>query len=325
MSKPNIVILDGHTANPGDLDWKPLEALGELTVHPRTPPEAEAVAERVGEARVALTNKTPMTAETLQRCPRLEYVGVLATGYNVIDLDAARARGITVTHVPGYATDSVAQHVFALLLELTNRVSEHDHAVHEGTWSACEDFSFTTGPIVELAGRTLGIVGLGDIGRRVAMIGAALGMAVSAAYQSSMNTIEIPGVPLTWRDHDTLFAEADVITLHCPLNPKTRHLVNAPRLGRMKPESFLVNTGRGELIDEAALARHLAEGRIAGAALDVLASEPPPADHPLLAAPRCLITPHLAWASAEARGRLIRLAAENLAAFLEGAPRNVVS
>ncbi len=331
---PNsLIVLDGFTLTPNapgapasdaaEPGWNALAQLAHLTVHPRTP--ADRVLERIGDARLALTNKTPITADTLRDAAQLQYVGVLATGVNVVDLDAAREHGVTVTNVPGYSSDSVAQHVFALLLELTNRVAAHADAVRQSRWARCEDFSFTLSPLHELAGRTMGIVGLGDIGQRVARIAAAMGMRVAAAHQSSMSHVSVPGVELQWMEHDRLFQEADVVTLHCPLNDKTRAMVNAQRLGTMKPSAYLINTGRGPLIDESALADALRARTIAGAALDVLSSEPPDPDNPLLTAPRCLITPHIAWASLAARQRLMHEATQNLAAFLKGEKRNVVA
>lgn len=317
-----IVVLDGLTLNPGDLDWSPLKQLGELVVHDRTP--AGMVVERAAGFGVALTNKTPISRDTIARLPGLRYVGVLATGYNVVDTAACRQRGVVVSNVPGYSTASVAQQVFALLLEVVNRVGAHDRAVHEGRWASCPDFSFTLGPIGELAGKTLGIVGLGAIGQRVAMIGSALGMEIAAAHQRSMDRVRLPGVAVDWMTTDDLFARSDVISLHCPLTEATRHLVNAARLATMKRSAVLINTGRGPLVDESALAGALRDGRIAGAAVDVLSCEPPSADNPLLSAPNCVITPHIAWASVEARQRLMRIAADNVRAFLDGRPTNVV-
>lgn len=327
-----IVVLDGHTltatlpghpAQAGEPDWQKIEALGDLTVFDRTAPAQ--ILERAAGAPHVLINKVVLTADVLAELPDLRYVGLLSTGTNAIDLAAATQRGITVTNVPGYSTDSVAQHVFALLLELAHRTSEHDRAVQRGDWSRCPDFCFTTGPLVELAGKTLGIVGLGDIGRRVARIGAALGMRIAAAHQRSMGQVQLHGIDITWLPHDELFAAADVISLHCPLNEKTMKLVDAQRLATMKPGALLINTGRGGLIDEPALRAALESGHLGGAGLDVLSTEPPAADHPLLGAPRCVITPHVAWASQAARGRLMGIVAENLRGFLAGTPQNVVS
>ncbi len=316
-----IVILDAHTTNPGDLDWAPVAALGELVVHDRTPDDQ--IVARAAGAEAVLTNKTPLSAATLAALPGLRYAGVLATGVNVIDVAAARAAGITVTNVPAYSTPGVAQAAFALLLELTNQTGRLSRSVHEGRWQACDDFCYWEGELVELDGRTLGIVGYGDIGQRVARIAAALGMRVVAASRSRRPGTAEGGVEFL--DLDDLFRTADVVSLHCPLTPETTRLVNATRLAAMKPTAYLINTARGGLVDEQALADALAAGSIAGAGLDVLTSEPPRQGSPLLASPHCVITPHVAWATRKARARLIAAAAENLAAFLAGRPRNVVA
>ena len=311
-----IVILDGLTTNPGDLSWEPLERLGSLTVFDRTPPGA--VAARAAGADVVLTNKAILGREQIAALPGLKYVGVLATGHNIVDGAAARERGIPVTNVPDYSTPNVIQATWALILELTNRVGHHDRTVHEGRWAACPDFCYWDGDLVELAGRTLGIVGYGRIGRAVADVARAMGMRV--LYHRR----QIGGDP-ECVDLDTLFRESDVVSLHCPLSPETRHLVDARRLALMKPAAFLVNTARGPLVDEAALADALNAGRIAGAAVDVLSVEPPPPTNPLLTARNCVITPHVAWATRDARRRLIDVAAANIAAFAAGSPRNVVN
>ncbi len=315
-----IVVLDGYTANPGDLDWAALEALAPVVVHDRTPP-GEVVA-RCRGADIVLTNKTVLGAAEIGALPGLRYIGVLATGYNVVDVNAARAAGVVVTNVPAYSTRSVAQAVFALLLELTNDVGALSAGVRAGRWSASPDFAYWHRPLVELAGKTLGIVGLGQIGRAVAEVGRALGMGVAAAVRS--------GLPdgFGWVeavDVDTLFGRCDVVTLHCPLTPDTRNLADERRIFSMKRSAYLINTSRGPVVDEAALARALREGRIAGAGLDVLSAEPPPPDNPLLAAPNCVVTPHVAWATREARARLTAVAADNVRAFLAGKPVNVVS
>lgn len=309
----HLVVLDGHTCNPGDLSWEPLERLGVLTVHPRTP--AELVLERGRAAEVLITNKTPLSASTLAALPRLKGIAVLATGYDVVDVAAAASRGVPVCNVPDYSTSAVAQAVFALLLELSNHTGELAAAVRAGRWQAGPDYSFWDKPIHELAGLTLGVVGLGRIGQAVARIGAAFGMRVLGCGLR-------PGpdrLPL-----ETLLAQSDVVTLHCPLTAASRQLIDASRLALMRSEAILINTGRGALIDEHALARALAEGRLAAAALDVLSLEPPSPDNPLLWAPNCLITPHVAWASVEARRRLIAATAANVHALLAGAPRNLV-
>jgi glycerate dehydrogenase len=311
-----IVILDGLTTNPGDLSWEPLERLGTLTVFDRTPPGE--VAARGADADAILTNKAIVGREQIAALPRLKYVGVLATGTNIVDGEAARERGIPVCNVPEYSTPNVVQATWALLLELTNHVGHHDRTVHEGRWAAGPDFCYWDGDLVELAGRTLGIVGHGRIGRGVAAVGRAMGMRV--IHHRRRHGDDPASVDL-----DTLFRESDVVSLHCPLTPDTKHLVDARRLALMKPTAFLVNTARGPLVDEAALADALNAGRIAGAALDVLSVEPPPPTNPLLTARNCVITPHVAWATRDARRRLIDVAAANLAAFAAGRPQNVVN
>lgn len=312
-----IVVLDGFALNPGDLAWSALEALGDCTVHDRT--AADETLARARGAEALLTNKTVLNAATLEVLPQLRYAGVLATGYNVVDTDAARRRGVIVTNVPGYSTPSAAQATLALLLELTNGAGHHSRAVREGRWATSPDFCFWDRPLVELAGRTMGVVGFGAIGQAVAKIAQALGMTVLVHTRTERPTADVRFV-----DMDTLFAQSDVVSLHCPLTPETQGLVNADRLARMKPTAFLLNTSRGPLIDEAALARALNEGRLAGAAVDVLSTEPPSADNPLLTAQNCLITPHIAWATQAARRRLLDTATDNLRAFLAGRPVNVV-
>lgn len=311
-----IVILDGHTANPGDLSWEALGALGELVVHDRT--AAADVVARAAGADVVITNKTVLDAAFFAAPSRPRLVCVIATGFNVVDVAAARAAGVPVCNVPEYGTASVAQAVFALVLELTNRVGHHDRTVREGRWSACPDFCYWDGELVELAGLTMGIVGHGRIGRAVAHVARSLGMEV---IHSGRGRVDDPARV----DVDALFARADVISLHCPLTAENRHLVDARRIGLMKPTAFLVNTARGPLVDEEALAAALHAGRIAGAGLDVLSVEPPSRGNPLLAAPRCVITPHIAWATRAARRRLIEATAGNVAAFLAGSPRHVVN
>ena len=328
-----IVAIDGHTLAPdpshvGEVDWGAVQALGQLTVFDRTPTPALLI-ERLRGCSIVLTNKVVFSAEILAKLPELKYIGVTATGTNIIDLQAAKARKVVVTNVPGYGAASVAQHVFALLLELANRVGAHNMAVRPtqgyAGWPGASDWCFTVGPLVELADKTLGIVGLGAIGQRVAQIGAALGMHIAAAHQRSMREKRIEGIEIQWLPTDELFAKSDVVTLHCPLTDATKQMVNAKRLATMKSGAFLINTGRGGLIDEAALAQALREGKLAGAAVDVLSTEPPSADNPLLTAPRCIITPHVAWASVEARRRLMQIAAGNIRAFQLGKPVNVVN
>jgi glycerate dehydrogenase len=315
-----IVVLDGYTLNPGDLSWDRLETLGECTVYDRTAPED--IAKRAGEAEIVLTNKTVLSAEILRHLPRLKYIGVLATGYNVVDVEAAGERGIPVTNVPSYGTPSVAQMAFAHLLNLTQHVAHHARTVRDGRWAACPDFCYWDMPLLELAGLTLGIVGFGRIGRAVAALARAFGMKVI------IHDVIVPAeMPEGCRmmELEEVFREADVLSLHCPLTPRTERLVNAERLALMKPTAFLINTSRGPLIDEPALAQVLNAGRLAGAGLDVLSAEPPAADNPLLTAKNCYITPHIAWATRSARQRLLSIAIDNVAAFVAGRPQNVVN
>lgn len=315
-----ITILDGYGMNPGDMSWAPLEELGDLTVYDRIAPEQ--VLERAAGSEALLTNKTVLTAETLRALPQLKYVGVLATGYNVVDIDAARELGIVVTNIPAYSTDSVVQMVFAHLLAITNRVEHYTDENRRGRWSTNPDFCYWDTPLHELSGKTFGIVGLGNIGMAVSRVARAFGMKVKA--YTSKRIEELPdGVSKTGLDE--LFATSDVVSLHCPLTESTRHLVNADRLTQMKPSAILINTGRGPLVDEKALAEALDSGRIHAAGLDVLSSEPPAADNPLLTARNCFITPHLGWATKEARERLLRIAADNLRGFITGDVRNNVA
>jgi len=315
-----IVVLDGYTLSPdGEPSWDGLRALGEVELHDRTPPGE--VAARLADAAAAITNKAVLDAAVFDACPGLKYVGVSATGTNVVDLDAAAAHGVTVTSVPGYAGPSVGQHTWALILALTNRVAEHDAAVHGGAWAACDDFSFLRGRMMEVSGKALGVVGAGTIGSEVARIGAAFGMRVVGHTRRPRGI----GVPVEWLGLDELFAKADIVSLHCPLTPETERMVSADRLARMKPTALLINTGRGQLVDEAALAEALHAGQIAGAGLDVLSTEPPASDNPLLAAPRCVITPHNAWQTDESKHRLMDTVVENLAAWQRGAAVNVVA
>ena len=316
-----IVVLDGYTLNPGDNPWTAIEQLGSLTVYPRTTP-AEVVA-RARDADVVLTNKTPLSAETLAALPNLKFIAVLATGYNVVDIAAAAQRQIPVSNVPVYGTDTVAQHVFATLLSFIHRPFEHDQAIRAGQWQAAGDFCFWLSPLSELVGKQLGIVGFGRIGRRTAEVGHALGMSVLAhdvaqhhppAYQ-----------PFAWRSIDALFAESDVVSLHCPQTADNVRFVNRQLLGRMKPTAILINAARGGLIEEHDLAEALNAGTIAGACLDVVSLEPIAADNPLLRARNCLLTPHIGWATVEARRRLMQTTAENVSRFLAGQPQNVVN
>jgi glycerate dehydrogenase len=316
----NVVILDGYAANPGDLSWDAIAALcgHNLTVFDRTP--REKVVERARGMQAVLTNKAVLDADALAQLPDLRYIGIIATGYNTVDVAAARAREIPVCNAPGYGRDSVAQHVFALLLELSNQVGLHARSTAAGEWSANPDWTYQKAPMTELAGKTLGIVGLGEIGSQVARIALAFGMQVLA---NSRSPKDLPGVERVTREQ--LFAQSDVVSLNCPLTEENRTFVNAALLRTMKPTAFLINTARGPLIDEVALAQALNEGCLAGAGLDVLSEEPPAINHPLFQAKNCIITPHNAWGTRESRARLIGIVAANLRAFLAGAPVNVVN
>lgn len=316
----NIVVLDGYTLNPGDLSWSGLALLGPLTVFERTAPDE--VVPRAAQAGVVLTNKTLLNGRLIDGLPRLRYIGVLATGHNVVDIEAARERGVLVTNVPAYSTPSVAQLTFALLLELTHRVGLHADGVRAGRWSRSADFCYWEAPLVELAGQILGLVGFGQVGQAVARIAQAFGMQVQVHTRTRRSGAP-PGVDYV--DLETLLRTSDVVSLHCPLTAATRHLLNGARLALLKPGALLLNTGRGGLVDEAALAEALHAGRLAGAGLDVLGAEPPAPDHPLVGAPNCIITPHIGWATHAARERLMRIAVENVAAFLTGRPQNVVN
>lgn len=316
-----IVILDGHTLSQGRPVWGSIASQGDLTVYDRT--TREQLADRARDAEVLLTNKTPLRQEILDRLPALRYVAVMATGYNCVDVDAARRRGIPVSNVPEYGTDSVAQFTFALLLELCHRVGDHHRAVQEGDWARAPDWCFWKHPLVELSGLQMGIVGFGRIGRKVGEIAHAFGMGVLAASRSRQ---EPPSYrPFAWKSVPAIFEEADVVSLHCPETAETRGFVTSELLRRMKKSAWLLNTARGSLIDERSLAAALNQGILAGAALDVVAEEPIRPDNPLLQAQNCLLTPHLAWATEAARRRLIAETAGNLAAFREGRPRNVVN
>jgi glycerate dehydrogenase len=317
-----IVILDAYTSNPGDLSWEGLENLGDLKVHERTAPEQ--VLERCSGYEIVLTNKVVLDPENIEKLPELKYIGVLATGTNVVDLNFAKERGICVTNIPGYSTDSVVQHVLALMLHFSSKVSIHNDAVQQGDWVNSIDFSFTLGTLNELSGKTLGIIGLGTIGRKLARVADAMGMKIVAAHQSSMDRLQLP-YEVEWLPVDEVFARADFLSLNCPLTPETDKVVNAERLKKMKSSAIVINTGRGPLVDEQALADALNKGTIAGAGLDVLSTEPSACDNPLLSAKNCVITPHIAWASREARARLIAIAADNLSSFLSGIPQNVVN
>jgi glycerate dehydrogenase len=315
-----LVVLDAHTFDPGDNPWTDVAAQGELEVFERSSPDQ--VRTRSQGAAVLLTNKTPLDAATIAALPDLRGICVLATGVNVVDLSAASARGVPVCNIPAYSTASTAQHTIALLLELTNRVGQHDRAVQQGAWVESLDFSFTLEPLTELSGLVFGIVGFGAIGRRVGEIARALGMSVLAAGDGrrSEDPAWLERAPL-----DELFRRVDVLSLHCPLSDATRGLVNAARLATMRPSALLLNASRGPLVNEAELAEALERGVIAGAALDVLCQEPPRADNPLLSAPRCVITPHNAWATLAARRRAMQITASNVRGILSGTPQNVVN
>ncbi len=315
----NIVVLDGRTLNPGDNPWDEVARLGHFTCHDFTP--RELVVQRARDAEIILTNKTPLPAETLAQLPRLKFIGVLATGYNVVDTAAARARGISVANVPVYGTDSVAEYVFALLLNFHRQVQLHAGLVQQGEW-AKNEWTFWRTPLTELSGLTIGIVGFGRIGQRVAELASAFKMKVLVHTPSRHRPLP---ENVAWRELPELFAESDVVTLHCKLTPQNTGMVNRPLLARMKPAAYLINTARGPLINESDLAEALRRGQIAGAALDVVSTEPMPADSPLLRAPNLTITPHIAWATLAARRRLMKATAENVAAFLAGRPVNVVN
>lgn len=315
----DIVVLDGGTTNPGDLSWAPLEALGRVTVYDSTP--ADCVVKRAQDAEALIVNRIVLNRAVLDALPKLRYIGTLATGYNTIDVRAAREKGVTVCNVPLYCVETVAQLTLALLLTLCCRVEHLSAVTRSGGWNDAVEATHTTAPILELSGKTLGILGFGNIGRAVAQLGLALGMRVLVHSRTQR---ALPA-GCTWCGFETLFETADVVSLHCPLTDETRGIVSASVLARMKPTALLINTARGALVDENALADALNSGRLAGAGLDVMAEEPPRPDHPLLTAKNCLITPHIAWASREARLRLIDAVAGNLRAFLAGQPVNVVS
>ena len=315
-----IVVLDGYAANPGDLSWNDLKALGECTIYDRTTPDE--VLSRAEDAEVLLTNKTILTADHIEALPCLKYIGVLATGYNVVDVDAAKQKGIIVTNIPAYSTDSVAQLVFSHILNIAQQVKHHSDEVHKGRWTSNPDFCFWDTPLIELRGKKMGIVGLGNIGQKTARIAIGFGMTVYA--YTSKSKFQLPP-EIHKLDLDELFSECDIISLHCPLTSETRHMVNTERLKSMKPTAILINTGRGPLINESDLADALNNGVIMAAGLDVLSQEPPTADNPLLTARNCYITPHIAWASAEARGRLLEIMTENVKAYQNGKPINVVN
>ena len=308
-----ICILDGYSLNPGDLDWAPVERLGDVTLFARTP--ADKIVERAADADIVLTNKVPFSADTLRQLPRLRFICVLATGYNIIDTEAAARQGVVVANIPAYSTMSVAQMAFAHILNITNHVASYAREVADGKWTNCPDFCFWDSALTELAGKTMGIVGLGNTGMATARIAVAMGMKVVAMTSKSADTLPegITPAPL-----DDVLASADVVSLHCPLTPSTRHLINAASIAKMKPSAILINTGRGPLVDEQAVADALNGGRLAAFGADVLSQEPPRGDNPLLSARNCFLTPHIAWATLEARTRLMSTATENVRQFIAG-------
>lgn len=317
-----IVVLDGYALNPGDLSWQGFEELGEVTVYDRTSyTDKQEIIERIGDAEAILTNKTPITADVLKACPQLTYIGVLATGYNVVDLAAAKEQGITVTNIPSYSTNAVAQATFALLLEVTNQVGHHNRSVHQGDWQTSKDFSYWQTPLMELAGKTIGLIGYGAIAQAVATIAHAFQLKViyfnhrpkpaQADWAKQVSLAE-------------LYQEADIISLHVPQFPETEKMIDRTALAQMKSSAILINTARGGLIDEAAVAEALQTGQIAALAADVVSKEPIVADNPLLQAPNCYLTPHIAWAPVETRRRLMGIAVANLSGFKAGTPQNVV-
>lgn len=310
-----ICILDGYSLNPGDLDWSPVERLGDVTLFDRTP--ADKIVERAADADIVLTNKVPFSADSLRQLPRLRFICVLATGYNIIDTEAAARQGVVVANIPAYSTMSVAQMAFAHILNITNHVASYAREVADGKWTNCPDFCFWDSALTELAGKTMGIVGLGNTGMATARIAVAMGMKVVAMTSKSADTLPegITPAPL-----DDVLASADVVSLHCPLTPSTRHLINAASIAKMKPSAILINTGRGPLVDEQAVADALNGGRLAAFGADVLSQEPPRGDNPLLSARNCFLTPHIAWATLEARTRLMSTATENVRQFIAGEP-----
>ena len=320
------VILDGYTLNPGDLDWSPLEKLANFEMYDRTTyslAEADLIVERAKDAEIILTNKTPLNEKIIDQLPKLEYIGVLATGYNVVDVEAARKRDIVVTNIPDYGTDTVAQAAFALLLELCHHVGAHDEAVKKGEWTNSPDFCFWNHPIVELSGKTMGIIGYGRIGQVTSRIAQAFGMKVLAYNRTREKVVETEKV--RYASLEDLYKNSDVIVLHCPLTEENKGFINKEAISQMKDGVFIINNARGALINEADLADALNRGKVGGVGLDVVSEEPIKADNPLLHAKNCIITPHISWASMEARKRLMDIAADNLQKFLEGNPVNVVN
>ena len=316
----NIVVLDGYTLNPGDITWEGMEELGNLTVYDRTP--VDKIVERIGKAEIVFTNKTPISKETFKACPNIRFVGVLATGYNVVDVVGAKEKGIVVTNIPTYGTDAVGQFAIGLLLEICHHISHHDKAVHDGRWENNDDWCFWDYPLIELAGKTMGIIGFGRIGQTTGRVAKALGMKVIAfdEYANDAGKKLAEYVPL-----DTLFSESDVISLHCPLFPSTQGIINKDNIAKMKDGVIILNNSRGPLIIEQDLADALDSGKVYAAGIDVVSTEPIKGDNPLLAAKNCIITPHISWAPKESRQRLMNIAVDNLDAFIKGTPKNVVN
>lgn len=316
-----IVVLDGYTLNPGDLSWDGIRKFGDLQVYERTPPHQ--IVERCKDAEIIFSNKTPVSRETLEQLPELKYIGVLATGYNVIDIDYAKERGVVVTNVPGYGTASVVQMTFALLLELCQHVQKHSDSVFQGDWAASPDFCYWKYPLVELEGKTIGIIGFGRIGKKVADVATAFGMNVlgSARHHSDQSHRK----NFSWAELPELLSNSDVVSIHCPLFPETKGLINRDSLSQMKNSAFLLNTSRGPIVVDEDLAEALNTGVIAGAGIDVLSVEPPSTSNPLFKAKNCLITPHIAWATKEARSRLMETVEKNLSSYLNGNPVNIVN
>ncbi|MBQ8640472.1 MAG: D-2-hydroxyacid dehydrogenase [Lachnospiraceae bacterium] len=315
-----IVLLDGYTLNPGDLSWEPLEKLGEFVVYDRTAPEETL--ERMKDAEIVISNKTVITRAHIEACEKLQYLGVTATGYNVIDIEAAKEKGIPVCNVPGYSTDAVAQMTFSLLLELTTNVALHSASVYDGQWCRSRDFCYWKAPVVDLAGKTMGLIGFGSIGQKVAQIAVAFGMNVLVYSRTRKPWLETDRIHFT--DLDTLLSSADVVSLHCPLFPETKELINKNTIAKMKDGAYLLNTARGACINEADVAEALKNGKLAGAGADVVSVEPMRADNPLLKAPNMVITPHISWASNDSRKRLMQIVADNIEAFQKGSPVNNV-
>jgi len=316
-----IVILDGYTLNPGDLSWDELKQLGDVEIHDRTP--QDKVVERAKDAEVVFTNKTPLGEDLLQQLPKLKFIGVLATGYNVINIEVAKQKGVVVSNVPGYGTPSVVQMTFALLMELTLHVQHHSNTVREGKWSASKDFCYWDYPLVELENKTIGIIGFGEIGSKVGDVATAFGMNIIG--NSRTQTDQSHRKNFRWASVPELLQQSDVVSIHCPLTPETKGLINKENLQLMKPSAYLLNTSRGPVIVDQDLADALNNDVIAGAGIDVLSTEPPPAGNPLFTAKNCIITPHIAWATKEARSRLMDITVSNLNAFVNGNPVNVVS